>query len=53
MDVPKFKEREKALEDDYIRRKEAEKFKPPAPTQPGSTQPSNPEHKVQPKKQTS
>ncbi|OAP56638.1 hypothetical protein AYL99_08750 [Fonsecaea erecta] len=42
--MPKFNEREKALEADYIRRKEAEKFKPPAPTQPGSTQPSNPEH---------
>ncbi|KIW71679.1 hypothetical protein PV04_03817 [Phialophora macrospora] len=41
MNVPKFNEREKALENDYIRRKEAEKFKPAAPTQPGNTQASN------------
>ncbi|EXJ80407.1 hypothetical protein A1O1_08551 [Capronia coronata CBS 617.96] len=36
MNIPKFNEREKALEDDYIRRKEAEKFKPAA-TQPGNS----------------
>ncbi|ETI22963.1 hypothetical protein G647_04758 [Cladophialophora carrionii CBS 160.54] len=65
MDVPKFNEREKALENDYIRRKEsvvpdsclwhspqlwAEKFKPAAPTQPGNTQASNPGQNAQPKK---
>ncbi|EHY56661.1 hypothetical protein HRR83_002254 [Exophiala dermatitidis] len=36
MDLPKFNQREKALEDEYIRRKEAEKFKPQT-TQPGSS----------------
>ncbi|EXJ63170.1 hypothetical protein A1O7_03616 [Cladophialophora yegresii CBS 114405] len=50
MDVPKFNEREKALENDYIRRKEAEKFKPAAPIQPGNTQASNPGQNAQVKK---
>ncbi|KEF61409.1 uncharacterized protein A1O9_02975 [Exophiala aquamarina CBS 119918] len=38
MNVPKFNEREKALEDEYIRKREAEKFKktPAAPTPGGS-----------------
>jgi len=36
MNVPKFNDREKALEDEYIRRKEAEKFKAQAP-QPGGS----------------
>ena len=31
MDLPKFNEREKALENDYIRRREAEKFKSAVP----------------------
>jgi len=38
MNVPKFNDREKAFEEEYIRRKEAEKFKPAqTSTQPGST----------------
>ncbi|KPI41631.1 uncharacterized protein AB675_9198 [Cyphellophora attinorum] len=36
MNVPKFNEREKALENDYIRKKEAEKFKSSVP-KPGTT----------------
>ncbi|RVX68111.1 hypothetical protein B0A52_08252 [Exophiala mesophila] len=36
MNVPKFNEREKALENEYIRKREADKFKP-AP-QPGANQ---------------
>ncbi|KIX10555.1 uncharacterized protein Z518_01639 [Rhinocladiella mackenziei CBS 650.93] len=36
MNIPKFHDREKALEDEYIRRKEAEKFKPATTTQTGT-----------------
>jgi len=39
MNIPKMNEREKALEDDYIRRREAEKFKATAP-KPGGGNPS-------------
>jgi len=49
MNIPKFNEREKASEDEYIRRKEAEKFKP-KPAQPGSSQPANAGQNTQPKK---